>query len=75
MQRPFPWKNNKGRQSLHGLIDREREGVEMDGRAKEVGRRENKHTVEMERGDGWSGTENGQRKELKCASRLWIKIC
>lgn len=47
----------------------------MDGQAKEVGRRENKHTVEMERGDGWSGTENGQRKELKCAFHLWIKIC
>lgn len=46
----------------------------MDGRAKEAGRRENKHTVEMERGDGRSGTENGQRKELKCAFHLWIQI-
>lgn len=74
MQKSFPWKNNKGKQSLHGLIDRGREGAEMDGREKEVGRRENKYTVEMEHGDGRSETENGQRKELKCAFHLWIQI-
>lgn len=37
----FSWKNNEGKQSLHELIDREREGGEkgeMDGRVRQVRR-------------------------------------
>lgn len=64
----FPWKNNEGKQSLHELTDREREGEEegeMDGRVREVGRKENKHTGELERGDRWREQER-ERMEHQC---------
>ncbi len=64
----FPWKNNEGKQSLHELTDREREGGEegeMDGRVREVGREENKHTGELEHGDRWS-EQKRERTARQC---------